>query len=269
MELGGPPAIPLIEIVDATVYRGKTRVFSRLHLTIPQNQNVAVLGPNGAGKTTLLKLINRELYPVQDGGVVRILGQSQWIVSQLRERIGIVSDDLQQHYRKNITALDVVLSGFFSSIGIRRITQRPTQAQRLKAEAAMGRLGIGDYRLTPLGKLSTGQQRRCLLARALVHQPKTLILDEPTAGLDMTGSANFLSTIRDLSSSDHNIVIVTHHVHEIPPEVTRVVLLKDGSVAADGDKQDLLTSSVLSELYDVRLRVIQSGGFFLAHPRVK
>ncbi|MEM7282047.1 MAG: ATP-binding cassette domain-containing protein, partial [Pseudomonadota bacterium] len=130
----------------------------------------------------------------------------------------------------------------------------------------LNQLEMGEYGSTPLGKMSTGQQRRCLLARALVHQPKTLILDEPTAGLDMTGAASYLSAIRDLAAGHHNIVVVTHHIHEIPPEVSRVVLLRNGTVAADGDKESLLTSKVLSELYGVNLRVVQSSGFFLAHP---
>ncbi len=263
MELDAPA---LVEISNATVYRGSTKVFDQLSLTIPQQENVAILGPNGAGKTTLLKLITRELYPVKDDGYVKLLGQSRWVVSKLRRQIGIVSDDLQQGYRKHITALDVVLSGFFSSIGIRRIQAQPTESQREKSLATLQRLGMQGYENTPLGEMSTGQQRRCLLARALVHKPATLVLDEPTAGLDLTGSVTYLNTIRKLTSERHNLVIVTHHVNEIPPEVGRVILLRNGQVFRDGQKQDVLRSDVLSQLYNVPLRVLESGGFFLVHP---
>ena len=256
----------LIEIANATVYRGNTKVFDGLSLKLPQAQNLAILGPNGAGKSTLLKLITRELYPVKDTGYVKILGQSRWVVAKLRREIGIVSDDLQLRYRRHITALNVVLSGYYSSIGIRRINARPTQSQIDKSLAALDQLGMAGFRDTPLAEMSTGQQRRCLLARALVHQPKTLVLDEPTAGLDLTGSVTYLNTIRRLTQERHNLVIVTHHVNEIPPEVSRVVLLKEGKIFADGDKRELLTSEKLSALYEVKVRVIESAGFFLAHP---
>jgi len=127
-------------------------------------------------------------------------------------------------------------------------------------------LGIAALRDTPLESMSTGQQRRCLLGRALVHQPDTLILDEPTSGLDFAASFDYLQRIRQLSDSGHNIVLVTHHLNEIPPEVERIVLLKDGKVVADGVKASLLTSDCLSDVYDTSIRVIERDGYFLAYP---
>jgi len=127
-------------------------------------------------------------------------------------------------------------------------------------------LGIEALRGTPLRSMSTGQQRRCLLGRALVHEPQTLILDEPTSGLDFAASFDYLDRIRELSSSGHNIVLVTHHLNEIPPEIDRVVVLKAGTVVADGEKASVLTDELLSAVYEIEIRVAQLDGYFLAYP---
>jgi iron complex transport system ATP-binding protein len=223
---------PLIEIRDATIWRGSTRVFVNLNLTIEQHERVAILGPNGSGKTTLLKTINRELYPmVAEGSSVRILGHEHWNVWELRRHIGIVSHDLHQRYTPKTTAIEVVVSGFHSSIGVHgTLARRVSKDQTERARETLGILGIAELEKTQLRSMSTGQQRRCLLGRALVHEPQTLILDEPTEGLDFAASFDYLRRIRDLSASGHNIVLVTHHLNEIPPEVERVIVLKDGAI---------------------------------------
>ena len=259
---------PLVDIRNATIWRGSTRVFDGLTLTIAQHERVAILGPNGSGKTTLLKTINRELYPeARDDAYVRILGRENWNVWQLRRHIGIVSQDLQQRYAPETTALDVVLSGFFSSIGVHgSLAARVSDEQVAAARRILDELGIGASESAKLGQLSTGQQRRLLLGRALVHRPSTLILDEPTAGLDLAASFDYLARIRDLAAAGLNIVLVTHHLNEIPPDVDRVVLLDDGRIAADGDKATVLNDAVLSEVYQTPIRVAEVGAYFLAYP---
>lgn len=259
---------PLIEIHKATIWRGTTRVFRNLTLSIAQHERVAILGPNGSGKTTLLKIINRELYPVvADDARVRILGRDHWNVWDLRRHIGVVSHDLQNRYTPTTTALEVVVSGFHSSIGVHGTLARRVSGQQVaRARDTLRMLGIESLQRTALASMSTGQQRRCLLGRALVHEPRTLILDEPTAGLDFAASFDYLERIRDLSASGHNIVLVTHHLDEIPPEVDRVVLLKDGAIAADGNKADVLTGSLLSSVYETSVRVAEIDGYFLAYP---
>jgi iron complex transport system ATP-binding protein len=258
----------LMEIRNATVWRGSTRVFDRLTLSIAQHERVAILGPNGSGKTTLLKTINRELYPVvTDDSYIRILGRRQWNVWELRRRIGVVSHDLHQRYTPTTTALEVVVSGFHSSIGVHgTIAWKVRRDELARAEATLQMLGIESLRNRPLRSMSTGQQRRCLLGRALVHGPDTLILDEPTAGLDFAASFDYLARIRRLAETGHNIVIVTHHLNEIPPEVERVIVLKDGKVLADGPKSSVLTAGLLTEAYDTPIRVAELDGYFLAYP---
>ena len=259
---------PLIEIRDATIWRGSTRVFEALNLTIEQHERVAILGPNGSGKTTLLKTINRELYPVvADGSCVRILGCELWNVWELRKHIGIVSHDLHQRYTPTTTAVEVVVSGFHSSIGVHgMLARRVSKEQVEKARETLKILGIAALAKTPLRSMSTGQQRRCLLGRALVHEPQTLILDEPTEGLDFAASFDYLNRIRDLSASGHNIVLVTHHLNEIPPEVERVIVLKGGTVVADGPKADVLSGEILSSVYETAIRVAELDGYYLAYP---
>jgi len=263
-----PPEAKLIEFHNATIWRGTTRVFKDLNLSIAQHERIAILGPNGSGKTTLLKALNRELYPVaKPGSWVRILGRDTWNVWELRKHIGVVSHDLHQRYTPTTTALDVVVSGFFSSIGIHGTLSGLVDKGQLAAAAeTMREIGIESLRDRPLKSMSTGQQRRCLLARALVHRPKTLILDEPTAGLDFAASFDYLRRLQRLASRGRNIVIVTHHLNEIPPEVDRVVLLQDGSVAADGPKKAVLSGARLSEVYGSRIRVAEIDGYYLAYP---
>ncbi|MDJ0758704.1 MAG: ATP-binding cassette domain-containing protein [Woeseiaceae bacterium] len=258
--------VPLIEIRNATLWRGSTRVFCGLDLTIRQGERIAILGPNGSGKTTLLKTINREIYPVvEPDSYVRILGRSDWNVWDLRKHIGILSHDLQQRYPPGTRAIDVVTSGFHSSIGVHgTVASRVDDDQRSRAAEVLDDLDMHDHHETPLKKMSTGQQRRCLLARALVHRPKTLILDEPTSGLDFAASFDFLSRIRRLQ--DCNVILVTHHLNEVPPEIDRVVVLKDGEIAADGSKKEVLTGTLLSEVYETPITVAEIDGHYLAYP---
>ncbi len=258
----------LIDIRNATIYRRGTLVFDDLTLSIDEHESVAILGPNGSGKTTLLKTLNRELYPVErDGSWVRILGRDDWNVWELREHIGLVSHDLHRRYTPGTSALEVVVSGFHSSIGVHGIlAERVTDEQVDAALAVMLELGVGELRDRALRSMSTGQQRRCLLARALVHRPDTLVLDEPTTGLDFAASFDYLRRIRALAAKGCNIVIATHHLNEIPPEVDRVILLKEGSVVADGPKADVLLDEVLSEVFDVPVRIREIDGYFLSYP---
>ena len=266
-----PPPLkeaPLIEISNATVWRGSTRVFHQFSLRIGQHERVAIIGPNGAGKTTLLKLISRELYPVAaDDCRVSILGRERWNVWDLRKHIGLVSQDLQSGFMPNATVLETVVSGFFSSIGVHYQLQKDIGPGHIeKASAVLEMLGLEALRDREFKTLSTGQQRRCLLGRALVHDPDTLIFDEPTAGLDMSASFEYLALMRELADKGRSLVLVTHHLNEIPPEINRVIVLKDGKVVADGSKEDVLTSALMSEVYEANIRIMQQEGHFLAYP---
>ncbi len=257
---------PLIDIQDATVFRGSTRVFHHFTLSLEQGLNTAILGPNGAGKTTLLKILTRELYPVvRDGSSVEILGDKRSNIWSLRSQLGIVSSDLQYHYSDEVYGIEVVLSGFYASIGTWG-HQEFTAEQRHNAALVMKELSIDHLANRSYGSLSTGQQRRLLLGRALVNDPPNLLLDEPTTGLDLTGTFQYLSNMSKLMISGRTLVLVTHHIHEIPPEIQRVVLLKDGQIFADGLKEDILTGLNLTNLYEQPIELVEKHNWSQAIP---
>lgn len=259
---------PLIEIQNATIFRGDTCVFKNFTLTIRQHEPTAILGPNGSGKTTLLKVINRELYPAQNGdSMVRILGRERWNVWNLRSHIGVVSHDLHARYNANTTGVEVVLSGFLSSVGIHgQLQDRIDKVQIARASRVLVELGIADLADVPLRRMSTGQQRRCLLGRALVHDPHTLILDEPTAGLDLAGSFDYLDRICRLATAGKNIVLVTHNLNEIPPPIGRIIMLRAGTIVADGARNEVLTEKNLQLTFGTRVRIAKIDGYCLAYP---
>ncbi len=256
----------IIEIKNATVYRGQHRVFNNFSLELELGCNTAILGPNGAGKSTLLKLLSRELYPVeQDNSYVRIFGQERWDVWELRDHFGIVSHDLQQQYVNNARGMNVILSGYYSSIDTAWHHQF-SEEDKSRAQRIVEMLGISDLKNRMFGEMSTGEQRRFLLGRALINDPDTLILDEPTSGLDLSACFQYLDVVRQLMRGGNTIILVTHHIHEIPPEISRVVLLKNCMVVAHGEKPGILTDQRLSALFDTPVNLVQTNGFYQAFP---
>lgn len=255
---------PLINISNVTVYRQQEVVLENFSLQVAAGECVAVLGPNGAGKSTLLKLITRELYPVvKPDSYIRLDGSETINLWQLRSRIGMVSQDFQIDYTPYTTGIEVVLSGFFGAVGQHDHLQVNAE-QRRRAEQVMAQLAVCGLADTMYQRLSTGQQRRLLLARAMVHNPQLYILDEPSAGLDLAGAHQLLRSVREACTQHCGLLLATHHIDEIVPEVTRVVLLKEGRIIADGDKAAVLTSAQLSELYGVDVSVTEQDGWYRA-----
>ncbi|MGD9849978.1 MAG: ABC transporter ATP-binding protein [Nitrospirales bacterium] len=256
----------LVEIRNAAVLRETRCVFQDLSLIIPTGCHTVILGPNGSGKSTLLKLLSRDLYPVdRPRTMLRLMGQTTWNVWDLRMQLGIISAELQGDYPGSARGLDVVLSGFFASFDLYDHHQ-VSHDQRLKSYEVMKTVGGEQLTDRPFGDLSLGEQRRLLLARALVHDPVALILDEPTTGLDIQGCFRYLASMRAYMQQGHTLVLVTHHLHEIPPEIHRVVLLKQGQVVADGSKADLLTAEQLSSLFETPLQVFERDGWYQVLP---
>lgn len=257
---------PLIEIERATVYRGDTCVFTDFSLSLQEGEHVAILGPNGAGKSTFLKLLAGEVHPLpNDATHIRLFGEERWNVWDVRKRLGMVSHDLQHQYMENVIGLKVVLSGYYASIGTYK-HQDFSYAQMARAHAVMEELGIGFLTERKFSEMSTGEQRRCLLGRALVHDPTALVLDEPTSGLDLTATFHYLDLVRAHMKKGKTVLLVTHHIHEIPPEITRVVFLKGGRIIQDGEKPSMLTNANLSRLFDCSVAIAQANGWYQALP---
>lgn len=256
----------IVDIKNATVFRKDTCVFNNLSLQVNAGEATAILGPNGAGKTTLLKLLSREIYPVvKTDSHIKLFGNETVNIWDLRQRIGLVSHEFQNTYETLANGLEVVVSAFFGSTGLYE-HHHPTNEQTERALAVMHDLKLLDLRDKCFLKLSTGQQRRLLLARALVHNPQMLVLDEPTAGLDMAAAFQFIDDMRRWCKADRSLLLVTHHVQEIIPEIRRVVLLKNGRIFADDTKEKLMTSAILSEVFDTRIKVQHQDGYYTAIP---
>ena len=256
----------IIEMKNVTAYRGHTRALHNLSLEIARGCHTVILGPNGAGKSTLLKLLAREIYPVQrDGSYVRVFGRDRWDIWSLRAHFGIISHDLQQEYAGHARGLSVILSGYYSSMDT--WTHQQFKAEdAARARRIMAMLGIDELKDRMFGAMATGEQRRFLLGRALVHDPEVLVLDEPTSGLDLKACFQYLDIIRGLMHAGKTVILVTHHIHEIPPEVSRVVLLQGGRVLADDSKPEILTSANLSRLFDTPIELLHANGFYQAIP---
>jgi len=261
-----PDGPPLVDMRHATVFRGTRPVLHDLSLVITPGCSTVILGPNGCGKSTLLKVFSRELYPVLGPDhYVCLMGQETWNVWELRTQLGIVSADVQQAYPERTPGLEIILSGFFSSLDIYD-HQAIILIQRTRSYEMMKKLGIAHLRDRPFGEMSTGEQRRALLGLALVHEPYALVLDEPTTGLDIQACFQYLEILRNFIREGGTVVLVTHHVHEIPPEVDRVVLLKHGRIMEDGSKRDILNGQNLSVLFDTPIKLLHTNGWFQVRP---
>lgn len=259
----------LLSISHATVVKSGKYVLDDLSLEIRAGQNTAVIGPNGSGKSSLIKLLTRQYYPLArpDGEpTVTILGKDRWDVFELRSNLGIVSADLHGDFleESEMTGYEVAVSGFFSSRGIAP-HHTVTAEMREKANDALKRMGAGHLAGRSIGEMSTGESRRCLIARALVSNPLALVLDEPTTGLDMAAQQRFLETVRRLAQRGATIVLVTHHIEEIIPEIDHIVILNAGKVQADGAKEEVLTAQNLSQAYGARIELRRRGKFYSAH----
>ncbi|MBS1818248.1 MAG: ATP-binding cassette domain-containing protein [Acidobacteria bacterium] len=263
---------PLVEFVNATCVKGDTRAVDGLSLTIREGEHTAILGPNGAGKTTLLNLLTFEDRPLAPLGVpasVRVLGRDNWPVFELRAMIGIVSNNLHGrfvagHSSGPISGEDAVVSGFFATHGMLLYVD-VTDAMRDAAREALARVDASHLATKTLNEMSTGEARRVLIARALVRRPRALVLDEPTTGLDIVARQRFLETVRRVAREGTTVILITHHVEEIIPEIDRVVLLDRGRVAAAGPKHEMLTAARLTTLFGAPVSVSTNNGYFVAH----
>lgn len=242
--------------------RGTSIALHDISLTIGAGEHVAILGPNGCGKSTLIKTITRECYPLaRPETSVAILGRSLWNVVELRGMLGIVSNDLMAQCTREITGFDVVLSGFFSSIGIWP-NHHVTDTMRQQAADVLDLLEAPQLSLKPVSEMSSGEARRCLIGRALVHSPKALLLDEPSTSLDLSAQHELRETVRKLACAGIGILLITHHLSDIVPEIDRVILMRAGRIVADGPKADILTAASLRDLFGVDVELAQRDGYY-------
>ena len=256
---------PLLEMKNVTVVRGGKKILDSVSLSIKLGEHVAIIGPNGSGKSSLIKTLTKEYHPLAgaDGLVLKIMGKETWNVFELRKLLGIVSGELQQTCCRQIRVLDVVLSGFFSSIGI-YYNHKVTPEMETRAEEVLKFLEISHLADRLMCELSTGEARRVLIGRALVHDPQALFLDEPANSLDLKALHGFRESVRKIAHSGKSVILVTHNLQDVIPEISRVVLIKEGKIFRDGKKEDVLTDANLSELYSLSVKVLEREGYYQA-----
>lgn len=246
-------------------------VLHDVNLRVDAGEHIAILGPNGCGKSTLIKTMTCELYPVVLPGTrVSIFGRERWDLTELKKRLGVVSPELPGKPTLRTTARDAVLTGFFSSSTLwPNLTVTP--AMRDRAEEVLELVGATAIAEKVVGEMSAGQQRRVMIGRALVGsgdqdggRNQMLLLDEPSNALDLWAQQDLRSMLRRLAQQGTGILLITHHIADILPEIGRVIQMRDGRIVADGKKEELLRAEVLSELFGADVRVTERDGFFHA-----
>jgi iron complex transport system ATP-binding protein len=255
---------PLLEFKNVTVARGCKKILDSVSVKIYPGEHIAILGPNGAGKSSLIKTITREYYPITQakGSVFKIWGQDIWNIFDLRTTLGIVSNDLQYSFARDISGMEMILSGFFSSIGLYRQLVKPKMSK--KAKEILEFLEISHLKDRSLTQMSSGEARRFLIGRALVHEPKALILDEPFNSLDLHALHKCRQILGKISRSGIGIILVTHNLADIIPEISRVILMKEGRFSQDGRKSALLTDKNMSALFNTWVKVKKIQGYYYA-----
>lgn len=256
------PEPPLLDMQNVRVMRGNNVVLDDFTLRVQAGEHVAILGPNGCGKSTLVKTITRECYPVfRECSSMTIFGRERWNVFELRSLLGIVSNDLMSFCTGEASGLDVVISGFFSSKTV--LPHHAVEAEHCeRALAALVQLNVPHLAERPVREMSSGEARRVLIARALVHAPRALLFDEPSNSLDIAAHQGLRQTMRSLADSGIGLILVTHDLSDIVPEIDRVLLMQSGKVIADGSKQEILRSGRLTSLFETKVEVTRRDGYY-------
>jgi iron complex transport system ATP-binding protein len=252
---------PFLHLSHVNVARGENVVLHHVNLSVNAGEHIAILGPNGCGKSTLIKTITCECYPIaQPETTVRIFGRERWDLTELKKRLGVVAPELPGKPTLTTTGRDAVLTGFFSSSTLwPNLTV--TDEMRGRADEVLRLIDAEPLREKLVGHMSAGQQRRIMIGRALVASSQMLLLDEPSNALDLAAQRDLRELLRRLAQQGTGILLITHHVSDIIPEIDRILMMKDGRIVADGPRRELLTEQRLSELFCTQVRMTEHEGF--------
>jgi iron complex transport system ATP-binding protein len=248
-----------LDLRHVNVARGDRVVLHDVNLTIRAGEHVAILGPNGCGKSTLILAMTCQIYPIAGPEMaVRIFGRERWDLTELRKHFGVVAAGLMGELpgaRTAVTSgLDAVIAGFFSASTLWP-NLHVTGEMRERAIESLVRMDALRLAERHVGEMSAGERRRILIARALVHRPRQLLLDEPSNALDLAAQRELRESLRGLAREGTGLVLVTHYLGDILPEIKRVILMRDGRIVGDGPREELLTESRLSELFNTPVRI--------------
>ena len=259
----------VLELAGVSVRRGQSNLIEDIDWTVEEDERWVVLGPNGAGKTTLLQVASAQIHPTS--GVAGILGEVLGTVDvfELRPRIGLTSAALAERIPRAERVHDVVVSASYSVLG--RWREHYDALDHGRAEELLTEVGAAHLTDRTFGTLSEGERKRVQIARALMTDPELLLLDEPAAGLDLGGREDLVSTLSVLAMDEMSpaTVLVSHHVEEIPPGFTHVLLLREGRVVASGPLERVLTDEVVSTTFGMPLTLSHEDGRWAARRRVR
>jgi len=260
---------PIVELEHVNVARGQNIVLHDVSFQVEAGEHLAILGPNGCGKSTLLKTATCELYPIARPETrVRIMGRERWDLTQLKRKMGVVSAELPGRQTLSITGFDAILTGFFSSSTLwPNLTV--TDEMRERAEEILKVIDGEKLRTKLVGQMSAGQQRRTMIGRAMAGTAtegdvKMLLLDEPSNALDLAAQRDLREMLRGLAQQGVAILLITHHIADILPEIDRIVMMREGRIVADGKKGKLLTEERLGELFGGEIHLSERDGYFNA-----
>ncbi|QNI35600.1 ABC transporter ATP-binding protein [Edaphobacter albus] len=252
---------PFLYLSHVNVARGENIVLHDISLSVNAGEHIVILGPNGCGKSTLIKTITCECYPiVQPETKVSIFGRERWDLTELKKRLGVVSAELPGKQTLTTTGRDAVLTGFFSSSTLWP-NLNVTEEMRARADEILALIDAEPLRDKLVGHMSAGQQRRIMIGRALVASSQMLLLDEPSNALDLSAQQELRNLLRRLAQQGTGILLITHHVSDIIPEINRILMMKDGQIVADGPRAELLTEQRLSDLFHIAVRLTEKDGF--------
>lgn len=256
----------IVNFRNINVAYEEKNVLNNINLSIKEAEHTAILGANGSGKSTLIKLFSNDIYPRFSEELVKeVFGQKIWDIWELKKHLGIITNDLHYEFTARspwLRGFDVVMSGFYSSFHIYD-HQAFSPLHVSKVEEVLAFLKIEHLSEKPISQMSTGEVRKCIIGRSLVHDPKAMILDEPTVGLDIKAQMNFIDMIRRIAQK-RTIILVTHHLEEIFEEITQVILIKEGTIYKQGLKEEVLSDKNLSLVFDTPLHVSLENGRYSA-----
>lgn len=255
---------PVVELAGVSVVRGRSTLLHDIDFTIAEDERWVIIGPNGAGKTTLLQLLSATMHPTT--GVVGLLGEVMGAVDvfELRPRIGMTSAALADRIPKAESVGNVVVSASYAVIG--RWHEKYDIEDLQRAAQLMSQLRVDHLSRRTFGTLSEGERKRVQIARALMTDPELLLLDEPAAGLDLAGRESLVASLSELAEDPYSpaMVLVTHHLEEIPRGITHALLLADGGIVAAGPIREILTGDALSRTFGLPLDVTEDAGRWTA-----
>ena len=241
-------------------------ILSNINVELNFGENILILGPNGSGKSTFLKLLNRSIYPITSKeSSFKLFNQENINIWDLRKKVGFLFKDMEKRVNKGVSLKNLVISGFTGTFNS-RYSKLLSETDIEKVDNLLIDLDLMDIIHKDFHSLSDGQKRRALLARSLVHQPKLLVLDEPFCNLDIKSEFILNKTLMKLIDKSLNIVYVTHNLESILPKTNRVLLMKDGKLINDGKPYEIINSKILSNLFNITIKVIKQGNYWRLIP---